>query len=126
MSNLAEEITGFVVGDNLEIRRTVTGLEAPMAIAWLTLKRYPEQADDDAAIQKEITGSHQDGIGEIETPGDVDVDGELRYDFTSAQTTALGALEYVYDIQIKLDNDKIFTLEKGTIQLTADVTRSTS
>ena len=30
MSDLAVEITGFVVGDDLEIRRTVTELLAPI------------------------------------------------------------------------------------------------
>jgi hypothetical protein len=33
---------------------------------------------------------------------------------------------YAYDIQIKLGNGKVYTLEKGTIQLTADVTRTTT
>lgn len=126
MSTLTESITGFVVGDDLEIRRTVSELSAPIAIAWLTVKLYAEQADEDAILQKEITTDDEAGIGQIENAGSAEVDGELRFDLTQANTTALGTLEYVHDIQIKLTSGKVFTLEKGTMQLTGDVTRSTS
>lgn len=126
MSTLTESITGFVVGDDLEIRRTVSELSGPITIAWLTVKLYPEQADEDAALQKEITTDDEAGVGQIENAGAVDVDGELRFDLTQEDTTALGTVEYMHDIQIKLTSGKVFTLEKGTIQLTGDVTRSTS
>ena len=126
MSTLTESITGFVVGDDLEIRRTVSELSASIAIAWLTVKQYPEQTDEDAALQKEIITDDEAGVGQIENAGGVDVDGELRFDLTQENTTALGTLEYMHDIQIKLTSGKVFTLEKGTLQLTGDVTRSTS
>lgn len=126
MSNLAVTISGFVVGDNLEIRRTVTGLGAAMVKAWLTIKRDPQVADTDAKIQKVITTDDEAGVGQIETAGASEVDGEIRFDLTQADTTALSTILYVHDIQIKQSDGKVFTLEKGTIQLTADVTRSTT
>jgi len=126
MSDLAVEITGFVAGDDLEIRRTVTDLPAAIAVAWLTVKRHHKQSDDEAKLQKRITTTDVPGTGQVVEAGGPGTDGDLRFDLTQADTASLGAKWYVHDIQIKLATGKVYTIEKGTIQLTADVTKSTA
>ena len=126
MSDLAVEITGYVVGDDLEIRRTVTELPAAMEVAWLTVKRHHNQPDDDARLQKRITTTGVPGTGQIVEAGGPGTDGDLRFDLTQEDTASLGAKRYVHDIQIKLTTGKVYTIEKGTIQLTADVTKATT
>lgn len=126
MSDLAVQITGFVVGDDLEIQRTVTGLLAPIEVAWLTVKRHPGQPDEEARLQKRITTTNDPGTGYITDTGGPDVDGDLRFDLTQADTANLGARKYVHDIQIRLTSGMVYTIEKGTIQLDADVTKGTT
>jgi hypothetical protein len=124
MSNLSVEITGFVAGDDLEIRRTVTELPADIETAWLTVKHFPAQPDGEAKLQKRITATDVPGTGQIVAAGGPGTDGDLRFDLTPQDTTCLGAKKLVHDIQIKLSTGKIYTIEKGTIQLAADVTQS--
>ena len=126
MSDLTVEITGFVAGDDLEIRRTVTDLPSPIEAAWLTLKLYPSQPDGEAKLQKKVTTTDVPGTGQIVVAGGPGVDGDLRFDLTPADTTDLRTKRYVHDIQIKLVTDKIYTIEKGTLQLTAGVTETTT
>lgn len=127
MSDLSVTISGYVVGDDFEIRRTVTGLPAAIATAWLTVKRYPTQPDD-AVLEKEITTGDDPGTGEIETAGGVGVSGVLRFDLTPANTRALAAQKWIHDIQIQLTGSpgKIYTIEIGTIELTMDVRTTAS
>ncbi len=126
MSDLAIEITGFVAGDDLEIRRTVTGLPAAIEIAWLTVKRYAGEPDAEARFQKRITTTDAPSTGQIVEAGGPGADGDLRFDLTGTDTAGLGSKRHVYDIQIKLVTGMVYTIEKGTIQLTADVTKSTT
>jgi len=126
MSTLTGTITGYVVGDNLEINRVVTDLPDPMVAAWLTIKQHHREPDGDAVVTKIITTSDVPGVGRITAVGGVGVNGGLRFDLTPADTTKLGSRTWVYDIQIKLDDDSIFTPEVGTAVLTPDVTRSTT
>jgi len=126
MSNLAVEITGFVVGDDLEIQRTVTELLAPIEVAWLPVKRHPGQSDEEARLQKRITTTNDPGTGYITDTGGPDIDGDLRFDLTQADTANLGTRKYVHDIQIRLTSGMVYTIEKGTIQLDSDVTKGTA
>jgi hypothetical protein len=126
MSDLAIEITGFVVGDDLEVRRTVTDLPAAIETAWLTLKHYPSQPDQEAKLQKRITTTDAPGTGQVVEVGGPGTDGDLRFDLTPDDTTRLGGKRYVHDIQIKLSTGKVYTIEKGTLQLTAGVTETTT
>ncbi len=126
MSDLAVEITGLVVGDDLEIRRTVTELLAPVEVAWLTVKHHPGQPDEEARLQKRITTTNDPGTGYITNTGGLDIDGDLRFDLTQADTAGLGTRRYVHDIQIRLTTGMVYTIEKGTIQLEADVTKGTA
>ncbi len=124
MSDLAVSITGFVAGDDLEISRTVTGLPADIAVAWLTVKHYPSQPDGEARLQKRITPTEVVGTGHVVEPGGLGVDGDLRFDFTQEDSAGLGTQRWVHDIQIRLVTGKVYTIEKGTIQLTAGVTET--
>ena len=126
MTQLATTISGFVVGDDLEIRRTVTDLPSAIATAWLTVKRYAAQADTAAVLQKKITVANVPGTGQIVAAGGIGIPGDLRFDLAAADTTALGARQHVHDIQIKLSNGKVYTVEKGTIELTPGVTAGTT
>ena len=126
MSTLTGTITGYVVGDDLEIRRTVTDLPDAIANAWLTVKRHNREADEDAVVSKEIDEDDAPGVGRIEVDGGVGADATLRFDLTPTDTTALGDSDWVYDIQVKLDDGTVYTPEVGTVTLTADVTRSTT
>ena len=122
MADLNASIEGFVAGDDLEVRRTVTDLPAPISEAWITLKRHPRQADSEAAKQKHVTTTDVPGTGEVVVAGGPDEDGDLRFDFTATDTRDLGVRSFVYDIQIKLEDGKLYTLEKGIFRLTAGVT----
>ncbi len=51
---------------------------------------------------------------------------DLRFDLTQADTANLGRRKYVHDIQIRLTSGMVYTIEKGTIQLEADVTKRTA
>ena len=126
MSDLTVEITGFVAGDDLEIRRTVTDLPEAIATAWLTVKLHHGQEDGEARLQKRITTTNVPGTGWIVEAGGLGADGDLRFDLTPDDTMALGVKQFVHDIQIKLSDGKVYTIEKGTIQLTADVTETTT
>jgi hypothetical protein len=125
MSELAATITGFVVGDNLEIRRTVTDLTAAITTGWLTLKRHHGQADGDAKLQKAITTTDVPGVGQVVTAGGVGVNGVIRFDLGQADTLGLGTSRWIYDIQIRQSDVQVFTLETGTLQLSPQVTRAT-
>lgn len=124
MSDLNVVLSGYVVGDDLEIRRTITGLPSPIAIAWLTVKRYSEQEDTDAVVSKKITTTDVPGTGRIVEAGGVGVDGDLRFDLVPADTRLLGSLTWIHDLQLKLDNGKIYTVEIGTVDLTIDVRKT--
>ena len=126
MAHLGVKIAGFVQGDDLEIRRTVVDLPSPIDAAWLTLKRSATEPDASAALQKKITTENVVGLGAIEEAGGNGDDGELRFDLTPADTESLSSLRYVHDIQIKLESGKVYTIEKGTVQLIRDVTKSTT
>jgi hypothetical protein len=126
MSDLAIEIAGFVVGDDLEIRRAVTDLPAAIVAAWLTAKLHPGQSDEDARLQKRITITDVPGTGQIVTAGGPGTDGDLRFDLLPEDTERLGPKRYVHDIQIRLETGKVYTIEKGTLQLTAGVTTTTT
>lgn len=126
MSDLSVVISGYVVGDDLEIRRTITGLPSPITKAWLTVKRYTEEEDENAVVTKTITTTDNPGTGHIVNAGGVDVDGDLRFDLVPTDTRLLGAQSWIHDLQMELQGGKIYTVEVGTIDLTTDVRKTTS
>ena len=123
MPTLDATITVFVTGDTIQVRRAGTDLSGSITLAWLTVKLNDRVSDTDALIQKEITTGDVPGTGQIVGAGAEGASGDLRFDFTSDDTELMGDSVWSYDIQVKLDTDEIFTPEKGTVELTMDVTK---
>jgi len=124
MANLAEAITGYVAGDNLRVDRTITGLESPIAKAWLTVKRHVRETDASAEVSKTITPDASED-GQVVAAGGPEVDGEIRFVLTPEDTEPLSDREWVFDIQILLEDGSVYTTDRGTIQLTTGVTKAT-
>lgn len=116
---------GIVRGDQFSIRRTVTGIPSGVLIssAQLTLKSSIAQADP-GVFQKSVTSTNVAGTGQVEDTGASGI-GKIRFDLVAADTLLLTAdTEYFFDIQVKLDNNDIITLESGTTSAKAQVTTS--
>ena len=131
MPDFEATISGYAVGDALEIRRTInrteSGLDSGLTItkAWLTIKTDPSISDADdsnALVQKEITTTDVSGTGQIENDGGGDVDPVLRFDLTPTDTRDIGVTHRKYDIQVLTSNNDPYTGEKGEIWGTGDVT----
>lgn len=128
MPNYAGKITGFAVGDDLLIRRTIdrTGSNLPSGVdvtdAWFTVKNDIADLDDDAIFSKQITTTDDPGTGQIEDDGGGNVDPVIRFDLTDIDTRAIDTLHRKYDIQVKVTGGAIYTGEKGEIWGEGDVT----
>jgi hypothetical protein len=70
---------------------------------WFTVKIFPDDTDEDAVLQKEIT-THTDAPNGISA-----------LVITKAQTLAVPVGEYYFDFQIKDGSNKIKTLGKGIL-----------
>ncbi len=116
-------------GDDVEIVRTITGLESSQTItkAWFTVKNKFADADGAAVLQIEIDDSAET-FGQITDEGSGKTTGELT--FVVAGTVAYADLRpvqvYVYDIQVLLSDGVINTIERGTVfwQRQVTVTRA--
>lgn len=130
MPNFKDRITGFVLGDDHEVRRTVTGVPEGQTItkAWLTIKLKEKDADDDAVLQKSVTTTDQPGIGQIEEDASGDPEGTavVRFDLTNADTAPLIAQrEYFFDVQVLTSADKLYTPFKGKLKGEGEITKTT-
>lgn len=115
---------GIARGDVFSIRRTINKIPSSRTVveAWLTVKAAIADVDASATFQKIITSNDVAGTGQIEDTG-ADGSAVLRFDLTAANTTAMTAgTVYYYDIQIRLDNSAILTLESGTTSAISQVT----
>jgi hypothetical protein len=116
---------GIVRGDVFSLRRTVNKIPSARTVAeaWLTVKAAIADADGSATFQKIITTGDVQGTGQIEDDG-ADGSAVLRFDLTAANTAAMTAgTEYFYDLQLRLDNNNILTLESGKTSATSQVTQ---
>jgi len=134
MPNYNAQISGYAVGDDLLVRRTVNRSASNLptgvviAQAWMTIKELESDADP-GLLQKDITVADVSGTGQIEEDGGAqagDADPILRFDLTDADTRIIGNNHRWYDIQVKTDTGSIYTGEKGEIWGVGDVTVSTS
>ena len=102
---------------NGRLNFTLTGYDlSAVEEIWLTIKRSPSDADDEALIQVTYTG------GAIEV---TDAQGGcIAVELTAAQTASLRPIAYYYDVQVRLDG-RISTPIAGIIHVLADVTRAT-
>ncbi len=132
MPNFSGDISGFVVGDDVEVYRTIGNVPAGETIvkAWLTVKASITDLDGAALIQKAITASMNATEGVIADTGGSGT-AIVRFFLTSTNTAALGnpargVGAFPYDIQLKTSSGKIFTAEIGTITAVAQVTQTTT
>jgi len=120
-------LSGYVRGDALSIVRQVRDIPAGRTItkAWFTVKTLATDADP-GVLQKVITTSSVPGVGHV-IDAAADGFGELLFILTGTETaTVTAGKRYHYDIQLKLDNGDLATIELGTIQFTQDVTAATT
>ena len=117
---------GIVRGDSFSARRWVPGIPAGRTVdeGWLTVKSSKSDADGSAVFQKLITTSVNVGVGQIENQGTKGT-ALIRFDLSAANTGALtaGGL-YYFDIQVRLDNNNIYTIESGELgDVVEEITR---
>jgi hypothetical protein len=118
MPNYKDQIKGFVVGDDVDVERTCTGIPAGQTVttAWLTVKESVSQDDNQAVFQKVITPSPVSGQGQITDDGDGDGIAVLYFHLTAENTALLKAKKaYLFDVQIKTSALRTHTPYKGII-----------
>lgn len=110
----------IVLGDDKRVARNYTDVPTGHTVskAWLTIKRKAADLDADALIQKEITTT-AGAAGEI--TDEVTDSGTLSMYFDLADTeTGIAAIKanktYYYDVQVRLSDGQIHTLESGTVR----------
>jgi len=114
---MSANIEGYVIGNDIDIERDVPGisLSDPVAIAVLTIKTSPVDSDAQKILQKSITTTPVNGIGQIvQTGGTGNGDGtaSLWFQITKAETLALGAaVRYYYDIRVFTAANKSYNAE---------------
>lgn len=83
--------------------------------AWLTLKPYPEGIDvaDPGSLQKVITTANDVGTGQITDDGSSDGTAVMRFDLTAADTTALGARDFAFDVKVRAVSGAEFYAARG-------------
>jgi hypothetical protein len=113
-----------VYGDDVDVIRTVTGMDSGQSIdkAWLTIKQRFTQEDSAALLQHEIT-QVLTPAGQVTDPGSGSVGGELLFRIVDTDYDDLLPLKaYLYDIQVLLSDGVINTLEVGTVMWEKQVT----
>ncbi len=131
---VTEQLEGLVSGDTREIlvypivpilrsgaTRTVTS-------AWLTIKSKETGADGSSTFDADgsklqITTTDNPGVGQIlnaTTP-------ELRFDLSAANSVKLNAHQlYYFDVQVKMSDGSLYTVERGTVTPEKGITSATS
>jgi hypothetical protein len=125
MPNLADTITGFVKGDDLDVRRTIQNVPATQTLTdgWLTIRAVNLST---IILSKHITSTLVAGEGHITDTG-ADGEGAVWFQLTGGTTgnTVLLSADtaYPFDIQVKTSAGKYYTPVKGTITATEEITR---
>jgi hypothetical protein len=122
MPNLTDQITDFVAGTDIEIRRNIDGIPEGQTLtdAWLTAKKSIDDADDAAIIDKHITTTDVPGTGQIVDDGTGDNDGEVRFDLSPAETSPLYE-RHAFDIWVRTSAGKVYPSNLGVIKGTRPV-----
>ena len=128
MPNLTETITNFVCGNDLEIRKTITGIPAGQTLtrAWFTVKLKESDPDLSAYIQKIVTITDVVGTGHITDNGATDQIGEVRFDLLPTDTEDIHTRNFFWDIKVKTSANKFYTPFKGTMKGVKPITISTA
>ena len=120
MPTLNRVIADLVVGDDLQVTRTIENLAASVLLtkAWLTFLAEEDDVDADKIFQKIITIADVPGTGQITESGTGTPPartGKVRFDLTKVDTLKLlPGKVYFYDIQVELDSADDSTPETGT------------
>lgn len=127
MPSLDEVIEQFVVGDDLNVRATVTNVPNgdPLTKAWFTVKKREADEDADAVFQKVITTS-SGASGQITDAG-ASGTGTALFVLGKSDTVLLtGERTYYFDVQVKTSTGLIYTPIKGQMVGEKQVTRADS
>ena len=127
MPDLNAVIQNFVVGDDIDITRTITAIPAgdTVAKAWFTVKRQEDDSDARVVFQRVIS-SVLTSSGIISDTGGSGT-AVLTFHLLAADTVLMtGGRGYVFDIQLKTMLGKIYTPEKGTITGKKQITLATT
>lgn len=121
MPTLNGSINDFVAGDDLEVDRTVTGLNSALTDAWLTIRAA---ARGSAVVTKHITEMADAENGELTNASPPD-SADLAFFIGQSETAVLSRRLYFYDIQVKDSDGKIYTPESGRIYAKRQITTET-
>ena len=114
----------FTQGDAYSIVRTVTGFQQndPIARAWFTVKRSPQDSDANAVAQVQVTTTVTP-LGYVVASGTVG----MVYITVPAATTALFDYreQYWFDIQVATASGLPYTPDWGIVQTRPGITGAT-
>lgn len=119
-------IQSVVLGDDVRVNVSVTDITTGLTIskAWLTVKLSPSD-DDPGAAQAVITGTVSSD-GQITNTGGAGT-GVMYFVLSNAETDDLSPdIPYVYDVQLKMSDNSLYTPLVGKIVFTQSVTDATS
>lgn len=133
-----EQLSPLLVGDSLQVLLAVVTPAIrndpgrTITTAWLTVKAKEDGAEPTANAawtetggQLKITATNNGGIGQIEQTSAGS--GQLRFDLTSANTVVLQTRQtYYFDVQVKLSDNSLYTVERGTFDTLRGITTVTS
>lgn len=109
-------VDDVTVGDDKSFLRIVNGVPAGLTIiqAWFTLKDNVTRTDVEAIAQKSITTTAS-AAGQILATGATGA-AELLFHLLPADTIRMRPRqEYLYDIQVKLSNNKFYPVDNGAL-----------
>lgn len=126
MTKTGVKIDSVVIGDDFRVSRVYMGLPTGITLttAWFTVKTSESVPDGAALLQKVITPVESPS-GHIVTASTANGFLEMFFDPTKIETGVALVQDYVYDIQVKTDQGKIYTLEKGIVSFITGVTNAT-
>jgi hypothetical protein len=128
MSIATNKVTMFIRDDRtLEVSVNAnTSPQTPQdltgAKVWMTVKDRTSDLDSSAHIMKRnAAAGGSDSEIKILTPA---TNGQLEIYLVPADTENMNPGTYVYDVQVKLANDKVYTVVRSQITFKDDVTRT--
>ena len=127
--SVREQLAGLVAGDTREllvypvVPALRSGTNRAVTKAWFTVKAKETDTDGAALFQLAITTTNNPGVGQIVSA----TLPELRFDLTAANTALLAPhKDYYFDVQMKMDDGAIYTVERGTLTAAQGITTTTS
>jgi hypothetical protein len=122
---LRDDRTLTVTANYKDEEGNITGpVDLNGAKIWMTVKQRSGDPDDQALFMKRNTaaGGSDDEI-KILTPT---TNGQAEIYIIPADTEEMDPGTYQYDIQVKLSNNKTYTITRGKITFSEDVTKATT